>query len=207
MPAKFNITRGINRLRKLDRAFSKEIERASKLIGKGVIANSVNRYDHKGHADVLAAVRNAGFEIRTSSDGDTTIFVGDMGKLDRATAKTAVATGKTWHMWRILHEGSGPLSNTTNPRIAGKVPEASPWPFIVFIRTADIPNVAPGSYPPFIELVSLEGRPGVHIVRSSGRAGRAWFLKNMQLFIQDQKLARNEIRAAIDTAVYAAKRG
>lgn len=192
---KVDIKRSLKKLNNIEKIVDSEIKKATNDIGKGILQNSIHRYDHKNRK-VFNAVRQAGFDVRTSSDGKTTILVGNMKVLDNLTKQTAKATGNEWHVWRILHEGSGPDAKTTNKHIAKKSPKASDWPLIVYVRSADY-GVSPGKYPPFAELVSLEGSPGIFIVRTRGTEGRAWFLENMKLFRQDKDFVQKRIDKAL----------
>jgi len=193
---KVNISGTVKRVLKLQRIIDTELRKASQDIGKGILANSIARYDHRSRR-VLTAIKASGWKIRESQDKKTTILIGDMDILDRMTKKTAKATGKEWHLWRILHEGSGPMSQGTNKRIGKKTPRSTPWPIKVFVRSDDY-GVKPGAYAPFAELLSLEGQPGIFVIRSRGSAGRAWFLENMQMFRQDKAFALKRVRQAMD---------
>lgn len=179
-------------IKKTKTALNNELNRAANTVAIGIYKNSIRRFNNahksKEAKKVLSAIKTAGWDVSVSQDGHTTIMVGDMDKLDALTAEKTVATGMVHHLWRIFHEGSGPLGagSRNNPLFHGGKHTPGKYPFYVYVRTNDfLPAFAPGRHAPFKPLISAS-HPGVVIIYAHGMKGRQWFLNRMQLFREDR---------------------
>jgi hypothetical protein len=194
-------------LKKTKTALNNELKLAATRTAKGIFRNSTRRFNsaHKSKTakKVLAAIKTAGWDVRISQDGQTTIMVGDIDKLDSLTAERAVSTGTVHHLWRIFHEGAGPRGSGSrkNPLIHGGRHTPSKYPFYVYVRTNDfLPAFAPGRHPPFKPLVAAQ-HPGVVVIYAHGMKGRQWYLNRMQLFREDRLFIQRVYRRAFKRAL------
>lgn len=190
-------------------AFFLSLRRATKL----VVKNAARRYKRnfptsarKPGPDVKKAILEAGGEVVQDSTGDVSIFMFDVNVLDELTKLPRTkATQRIYHLWRILHAGSGPKASKpsfANPR--GRV-KNRPYPLFVLVQTSSLEGVISaditGKFPPFPELLELEGRPGVKVVRHPGIKGKEWFLQNAKMFTEDVKIIQDTVNEGINDAL------
>lgn len=188
--------------------FPKELERQLNSSGNQILNKSRNRFSSRftgpKTSKIAAAIASSGVKVKTTRDEESTLLIADMDQLDKLTRlPPAKSTGNIFHLWRILHEGSGLLAEQNNPHISGNSNTPS-YNLQVIVQTSVLePFFSPGRHPPFFELVTLDGIPGIIILRSGGGhahqgfTGHQWFLNNLKLFDTDATTIRNAVAKAV----------
>jgi len=149
--------------------------------------------------DVRRAILASGFEIVQDASGDISIFMFDEDFLDKFTELPRTkSTRIVYHLWRLLSGGYGRLGSGDVTRGFKGLVRSDDYPLFVIVQDSSIDDI--GVKPPFPELLRLENR-GVVVVRSSGFAGREWFLKNGEMFKEDRTLMEETIDKAFNFAI------
>lgn len=196
--------------RKYLKILDKQVDKALRESGDKILANSQKRFssNYSGgkSASVLAAIANAGVLVKQSGDGRTTLFIASLDRMDSATAMAPTkAEGNLYHFWRLLHAGWGMRGNDSNKDIFNKAKRSSRYAAQVIVQTSVLePIYSPGRHAPFFELLSLEGLPGISVIRHPGFRGHEWFVNNLDLFDEDFSfLIKRLNKALLDTATLA----